>query len=165
MKTTTWTRYSPAQWRVLNHLFAVNSANVWMGRLMNEQDASLGEIVALERAALIEAYFEAAGTLPVEISALRPGSVGSLTLRLTPKGHGRVVNNAMNNIVSALSNNLRLVSTARVVKVEADVDDEALKAAEDLGLIEGNLPLATFREIPATVQLKLTRKGRNYFPR
>lgn len=169
MSTITMTNLSPAKWRTLNALFLwgfPGGNELGVDRLIQDQDVTRDVLIDLEKRVMIVAQvWGDLGGMLVDICDLTPQGIQRATVRLTTAGRRKVVTSPANNVICMLAGRSDSTATAKAVRTEGDVDDETLRGMEQEGLIEGNLPLSSFRKIPPTLQIKVTRKGRQYYPR
>lgn len=172
MPTQMMTTLPPSSWRVLNKLFYLGIANqvyeATVPKLIDGQNIAPDRLVKLENDALIVAHI---GRFhPVRLADLQVGDKflrqADVLLRLAPAGTSLVVRNRPNNVIGMLGH--QASHTVHSLRTEAEIDDVGLIAMNEDGLIEpteSDIRLATFKQLPRDMRLRLTRKGRTYFPR
>lgn len=160
-----------SHWRVLLRLFNLGFGRTGVitraGRLMHEQDATWENLCDLWRSGLITSEF-ASTQQPVDLPDVNPDSSAlvAIAVRLTSAGKNLLVGNRPSNVIAILAQNRPPHPTCKVknVRTSARCDDFTLIAMDDRGLISGDISLASFKRIPDDLMLRITPKGRRYWP-
>jgi hypothetical protein len=173
MTTATLTHLQPQQWRLLNGLWRMNhdrGTTIWHGleHQLKRQNVPWEQLVALHAAEMVSVLADKfSPATAAELDAAR--KIGYATVHLLAAGN-RLVENAPANQALLATGTWKKVRV-RDVRRAAEVDNEVLFAMADDGLIEALVvddvvPLSTFkRSLPDDICLRLTRKGRRYYPR
>jgi hypothetical protein len=158
---------TPAKWRVLNALFC---ANAWtrVPTLMQSQDVGMDDLTGLEQAELVLAAIGDEG-FPAKLAAT--GASIRARVRLTKPGRSLVVNNDANQVICMLGARPDWTALVRDLKAEGMSGDDLLFRMAAAGLVEPRLesgpdyPLEAFKRLPSPLPIRLTTKGRRYYPR
>lgn len=168
--SSTMTKMLPTEWRTLNALFyrTIHGGEYRADQLMRDEDTSASTLCALQWHGLIKAQIwgDTGGMMIVltDLDLNNQGMWRKVSVRLTSAGNRKVVGTPANNVICMLGGRSGQVAPARAVRTEGEADDELLRAMEEEGLIEASVPLKSFKQIPRDLPIKLTRKGRQYYP-
>lgn len=165
--SSTMTKMLPIEWRTLNALF-YRGGDYYADRLVRDEGTSASILCALQWHGLIRAQIwgDIGGMLIVltDLDLNDQGAWRKVSVRLTSAGNRKVVGTPANNVICMLGGRSGQVAPARAVRTEGEADDGLLRAMEEGGLIKASVPLKSFKQIPRDLPIKLTRKGREYYP-
>lgn len=177
--TNLLTRWSPAQWRILNALHWRERATkpvIDARGLLRQQDAGSDDLLALSRAGLVEGVVPGhvidLATINWAVALRRRNYV---SCRNTTKGGTAVTGSGVMVILNATGRGHRyqikdVVASAGLSSSDADT---LLRQAEEMGLVAASgddgqrVPFGIFRrsDIPMSLRLSLTRRGGIYLAR
>lgn len=161
---------TPAKWRVLNALFYAGTGGINLRTLRRVQSVGDDALCEMEATSLVEARLGTVRTELRDMGVWSPGLVSAVRVDLTPEGHRVVVGNKANQVIAVLGSKSNLTARVRDLKGEGMADDDLIRRMDAAGLVmPANLltdgaALATFKHLPRDLPIRLTKKGRRYFP-
>jgi hypothetical protein len=159
---------TPAKWRVLNALFYAGTGGISLRILANVQQIAWDRLIELNNADLVAAALGSVSVAIQDLAGSRDSIRATATrVRLTPTGNRKVVDNQANQVIAVLGSKSYLTARVRDLKGEGMADDDLLRrmsAAELLVAVIASAPLDVFKRLPDDLLIRLTIKGRQFFP-
>jgi hypothetical protein len=161
---------SAVKWRVLNALFYNDGpAGINLRALRRDQQVDNDALIEMEAVSLLRVDL---GREHVELrdlsGALNAPATADVRVRRTPKGVARAVHNSANQVICVLGWKSHWTAPVSTLKGDAEADDDLLRRMAAAGLIEVDpASLASFEaftRLPRDLRIRLSTKGRLYFP-